>query len=172
MAKDRDKLTASLESENTGGLLSGFLAEEDVFDRRALWRLGSWGAASVGAVVLAVYANQSSIAVHREQAAVAVDLSRQAQQIELVARESKNEARQLASAIETLNNDRDRLFSRVTGLEQGLESVTGAIAKQQAASAASSPAAPTSAQASTTTEPLAPAPNPPSAPVPVPSPRA
>ncbi|SHH26958.1 hypothetical protein [Bradyrhizobium erythrophlei] len=170
MAKDRDKLTANFESENTGGLLSGFLAEEDVFDRRALWRLGSWGAASVGAVVLAVYANQSSIAVHREQAAVAVDLLRQAQQIELVARESRNEARQLASAIETLNNDRDRLFSRVTGLEQGLESVTGAIAKQQAASATSPPAAPASAQASTTTEPLPPAQNPPSAPAPVPSP--
>ena len=31
----------------------GFLAEEDDFDRRALWRLGSWGVASVGAVVVA-----------------------------------------------------------------------------------------------------------------------
>jgi len=163
MAKDRGKLTASFETENTGGLLSGFLAEEDVLDRRTLWRLGSWGAASVGAVVLAVYANQSSIAVHREQSAVALDLSRQAQQIQLVAKESKNEARQLASAIETLNNDRDRLFSRVTGLEQGLESVTGAIAKQQAA-AVSSPAASASAQGSTTAEPPA-VQNPPPAPV-------
>jgi hypothetical protein len=162
MAKDRDKLTASFETENTGGLLSGFLAEEDVFDRRALWRLGSWGAASVGAVVLAVYANQSSIAVHREQAAVTLDLSRQAEQIQLVAKESKNEARQLASAIETLNGDRDRLFTRVTGLEQGLESVTGTIAKQQAA-AASPPAAPASAQTAMTPEPPA-AQNPPSAP--------
>jgi len=166
MAKDRGKLTASFEAENTGGLLSGFLADEDVFDRRTLWRLGSWGAASVGAVVLAVYANQSSIAVHREQSAVALDLSRQAQQIQLVAKESKNEARQLASAIETLNNDRDRLFSRVTGLEQGLESVTGAIAKQQAA-AASSPATPAWAQALPTTEPPPAAQNPPA---PVPSP--
>jgi hypothetical protein len=165
MARDRDKLTASFETENTGGLLSGFLAEEDVFDRRALWRLGSWGAASVGAVVLAVYANQSSIAVHREQAAVTLDLSRQAQQIQLVAKESKNEARQLASAIETLNGDRDRLFTRVTGLEQGLESVTGAIAKQQAAAAAP-PAAPASAQTAMTPEPAAQ--NPPSAPAPSP----
>jgi hypothetical protein len=164
MARDRDKLTASFETENTGGLLSGFLAEEDVFDRRALWRLGSWGAASVGAVVLAVYANQSSIAVHREQAAVTLDLSRQEQQIQLVAKESKNEARQLASAIETLNGDRDRLFTRVTGLEQGLESVTGTIAKQQAA-AASPPAAPASAQAAMTPEPPAATQNPPSAPV-------
>jgi hypothetical protein len=164
MAKKADKLTARFESENTGGVLSGFLAEEDVFDRRTLWRLGSWGAASVGAVVLAVYANQSSIAVHREQSVVAADLSRQAQQIQLVAKESKNEARQLASAIETLNTDRDRLFSRVTGLEQGLESVTGTIAKQQT-TAASSPAAPESAQASTTAEPAPAAQNPPPAPV-------
>jgi hypothetical protein len=163
MARDRDKLTASFETENTGGLLSGFLAEEDVFDRRALWRLGSWGAASVGAVVLAVYANQSSIAVHREQAAVTLDLSRQAQQIQLVAKESKNEARQLASAIETLNGDRDRLFTRVTGLEQGLESVTGTIAKQQAA-AASPPAAPASVQTAMTPEPPPATQNPPSVP--------
>ena len=41
--------------------------------------------------------------------------------------------RRLASAIETLNSDRDRLFSRVTVLEQGLDSVTGAIARQTAA---------------------------------------
>ena len=60
MARDTDKRASSFETENTGGLLSGFLAEEDVFDRRTLWRLGFWGVASVGAVVLAVYANQSS----------------------------------------------------------------------------------------------------------------
>lgn len=154
MAKKADKLAASFETDNTGGVLSGFLAEEDVFDRRTLWRLGSWGAASVGAVVLAVYANQSSSAMRHEQTAVAVELTRQAQQIELAAKESKNEARLLASAIETLNTDRDRLFARVTGLEQGLESVTGAIAKQHAA-AASPPAAPESAQASATAEPPA-----------------
>jgi len=35
------------ETENTGGVLAGFLAEEDEFDRRALWRLGSWGVATV-----------------------------------------------------------------------------------------------------------------------------
>src|SRR5450756_121307 len=99
MAKDPDHLACSFETENTGGLLSGCLAEEDVFDRRALWRLGSWGAASVGAVVIAVLANQSSMGLRRDQLAAA-DLARQSQQIELVARESQNETRQLASAIE------------------------------------------------------------------------
>lgn len=150
MAKNPDRLAARFEAENTGGLLSGFLAEEDVFDRRTLWRLGSWGAASVGAVVLAVYANQSSIALHHERVAVSADLAQQAQQIQLVAKEGESEARRLAAAIETLNGDRDRLYSRVTGLEQSLESVTGAIAKQQAA--ASPAAAPVSAPAVAATE--------------------
>jgi len=147
MAKNPDRLAARFEAENTGGLLSGFLAEEDVFDRRALWRLGSWGAASVGAVVLAVYANQSSIALHHERVAVSADLAQQAQQIQFVAKEGESEARRLAAAIETLNGDRDRLYSRVTGLEQSLESVTGAIAKQQAA------ASPAAAPVVATTEP-------------------
>jgi hypothetical protein len=48
----------------------------------------------------------------------------------LAAKESQNEARRLASAVETLNGDRDRLYARVTSLEQGLDSVTGAIARQ------------------------------------------
>ena len=143
MARDSDKLAGSL-TENTGGLLSGFLAEEDEFDRRTLWRLGSWAAASVGAVIIAMLANQSSIGMRREQTA-STDQARQ--QIQSVAKESQSEARRLASAIETLNGDRDRLFARVTVLEQGLDSVTGAIARQnspvtspQAAAPAASPA--------------------------------
>jgi hypothetical protein len=134
MARDTDQLAGSFETEDTGGFLSGFLAEEDVFDRRALWRLGSWGAASVGAVILAFYANQSFIAVRRDQVA-ATDLARQSQQIQAVAKESQSETRRLASAIDTLNGDRDRLYSRITVLEQGLDTVTGAIAKQNAVAA-------------------------------------
>ena len=135
MAKHSDHLAGGFEDENTGGVLSGFLAEEDAFDRRALWRLGSWGVVSVGAIILAVYANQSSIGWRRDQVA-ATDLARQAQQIQSVAKESQNETRRLASAIDTLSGDRDRLYSRVTVLEQGLDSVTGAIARQSAAPAA------------------------------------
>jgi hypothetical protein len=134
MAGDSDHLAKSFETENTGGLLSGFLAEEEHLDRRSLWRLGSWGVASVGAVVVAVLANQSSIGWRRDQLA-ATDLSRQSQQIQLVARESQNETRRLASAIDTLNGDRDRLYSRLTVLEQGLDSVTGSIARQNAGTA-------------------------------------
>jgi hypothetical protein len=134
MAKDPDNLAGSFETENTGGLLSGFLAEEEAFDRRSLWRLGSWGVASVGAVIVAVLANQSAIGWRREQVA-STDLVRQSQQIQSVAKESQNETRRLASAIDTLNGDRDRLYSRLTVVEQGLDSVTGSIARQNSAAA-------------------------------------
>lgn len=133
MAKKSDHL-ADFEADDAGGVLSGLLAEENELDRRTLWRIGSWGVGATAAVILAVMANQSSLGLKREQVAAA-DLTRQAQQIQVVARESQNEARRLAAAIDTLNSDRDRLYSRVTGLEQGLDSVTGAIARQGSAAA-------------------------------------
>jgi hypothetical protein len=144
MARDSDHLAGNLDTENTGGLLTGFLAEEDEFDRRAMWRLGSWGVASVGAVIVALYANQSSIGLRREQFAAA-DLTRQSQQIQSVAKESASETRRLASAIDTLNGDRDRLYSRITVLEQGLDSVTGAIARQTSTATSPQAAASTAA---------------------------
>jgi hypothetical protein len=132
VAKDSDQLAGALDTDNPEGLLAGLFADEDEFDRRALWRIGSWGAVTVGAIALAVYANQTSLGWRREQVAAA-DLTRQAQQIQQLAREGQVETRKLASAVDTLNGDRDRLYSRVTVLEQGLDSVTGAIAKQAAA---------------------------------------
>jgi hypothetical protein len=150
MARHPDHLAGGFETENTGGLLSGFLAEEDDFDRRALWRLGSWGVASVGAVIVAVLANQSSFGWRRDHVAAA-DLGRQSQQIQSVAKESLNETRRLASAIDTLNGDRDRLYARVTVLEQGLDSVTGAIARQNLAAAPAKPG-PASSPTSQTVE--------------------
>ncbi|MCA6113937.1 hypothetical protein J6524_03210 [Bradyrhizobium sp. WSM 1738] len=133
MAKKPDHL-ADFEADDNGGVLSNLLAEEDEFDRRTLWRIASWGVGATGAVILAVMANQSSFGLRREQVAAA-DLTRQGQQIQTLARETQNEARRLAAAIETLNTDRDRLYTRVTSLEQGLDSVTGAIAKQGSAPA-------------------------------------
>src|SRR4030088_3193066 len=89
MVQDSDHL-AGFETENTGGFLSGLLADEDHIDRRALWRLGSWGVGPGGATRLAVLASQSSIGLRREQMASG-DLARQ--QIQAVAKESQNEAR-------------------------------------------------------------------------------
>ncbi|TGN90106.1 hypothetical protein EOW77_0007440 [Bradyrhizobium yuanmingense] len=131
MAKDSDPLADAFSTKETGGLFSGLLAEESAFDRRMMWRLGSWGVAAVGAVVIALMANQAQLGWRRDQVASA-DLVRQADRLQLLTKESQNEARRLAAAIETLNSDRDRLYSRVTVLEQGLDSVTGAIVKQAA----------------------------------------
>ncbi|HMM88717.1 hypothetical protein [Bradyrhizobium sp.] len=165
MAKKSNHLP-DLEADDAGGVLNGLLAEENELDRRALWRLASWGVGATGAVVLAVMANQSSLGVRRDQIAAA-DLTRQAQQIQTVAKDTHNEARRLAAAIETLNMDRDRLYSRVTSLEQGLDSVTGAIAKQ--GSGASSPpvprAEPQTAPSAPPVAPVATAPAAPAAPV-------
>lgn len=160
LAKDRDNLAAHFDTEST----TGFLAEEEAFDRRLLWRVGSWGFAAIGAVAVAVMANQSALTLRRDQVAAA-DVARQAQQLQTLAKESHNETRRLAAAIDTLNGDRDRLYSRVTTLEQGMDSVTGAIAKQPAsvpaaathtpppasANAAPAAAAPAIAAATTTT---------------------
>jgi hypothetical protein len=140
MAGDPNHLGDSFETENTGGLLSGFLAEEDDIDRRSLWRLGSWGVGAVAAVVIAVLANQSAFRSRLDQVA-ADDLARQAQQLRTVARESQNEARRLASAVDTLNSDRDRLYARVSSLEQGLDSMTGSIARQTLAAGSPPPVA-------------------------------
>jgi hypothetical protein len=129
LAKNSDHLAGGFETDDTGGVLSGLLAEEDELDRRMLWRIGTWGVGAIGAVILAVMANQTSLGLKRDQLAAA-DLTRHAQNFQLAAKESQNEARRLASAVETLNGDRDRLYARVTSLEQGLDSVTGAIARQ------------------------------------------
>lgn len=133
MAKGPKRPAGGLEGE-TSGFMSGFLAEENQFDRSALWRLGSWGLVAVGAVTVAVMSNQSSIALRRDEVAAA-DLARQAQQLQSVTKESQNETRRLASAVETLNGDRDRLYTRITVLEQGLDSITGAIGRQSSGAA-------------------------------------
>ena len=141
LAKNSDHL-AGLEAEDTGGLFGSLLADEDESDgRRILWRVATWGVCAVAAVVVAVMANQSSLGWRREQAATS-DLVQQANRLQAIARESQNEARRLASAVDTLNSDRDRLYTRVTVLEQGLDSVTGAIAKQKIAAAAPAPVQP------------------------------
>jgi hypothetical protein len=153
MAKGSGRLS-DFDYDETGGALSGLLAEEDDLDRRALWRLGTWAAVSVGAVIVALITNQSSIGMRREQTAAA-DLVRQTQQVQLAAKETQGEARRLASAIETLNGDRDRLYSRVAVLEQGLDSVTGAIVRQNSTPPPPSPQASASPAAATAVGPSA-----------------
>src|SRR3569623_960587 len=138
MRNDRAKLD-QIDDADSGGLLSRLFAEEEEFDRRTFWRLGSWGAATVLAVAGAMMVLHYSSGREHERM---VEVSRQSQQLQAVERETKTENRRLSAAIETLNNDRDRLFARVTVVEQSLDSVTGALAKPSSASWPKSGAAP------------------------------
>lgn len=137
-----------LADDEPGSWIANFLAEEEELDRRAMWRLGSWGVGTVGAVIIGILATQSPVAVRRDQLAAA---ETQAQQVQWIAKESQNKARQLTAAVDTLNADRDRLYARVTVLEENLESVTGSIAKQKAAAVL--PPIPVAPQAATTPAP-------------------
>ncbi|MET0969111.1 MAG: hypothetical protein ABWY18_07920 [Tardiphaga sp.] len=150
MADKRNQWADPL-AANHSGWLTGFLAEENRIDRRMLWRLGSWGVAAVGAVVVAVLASQSQIQLRRDQFATSDMLARQAQQIQSITRDTQTENRRLLLAIETLSGDRDRLYTRVTAMEQGLEAATGSIKRQVQASVA--PAAPTPAPSPAVTAP-------------------
>jgi len=137
MPNDRAKLDQN--DADSGGWTSRLFAEEEEFDRRALWRLGSWGAASICAIAAAMMVVHYSSGREHEHMA---EMSRHSEQLQTVERETKAENRRLAAAIETLNSDRDRLFSRVTVVEQSLDSVTGSLAKPSSASWPKSSAAP------------------------------
>lgn len=134
MTKDRNPFRDDLTDDNGAGWINRFLAEEDELDKRAIWRLASWGAGSVAALIVAILATRSPAAINRDQLASA-ELARQSQQVQWIAKESQNKARELAAAVETLNGDRDRLYTRVTVLEQELNSVTGALSRQPAPAA-------------------------------------
>lgn len=162
MTKDRNPFRDDLTDDNGAGWINRFLAEEDELDRRAIWRLASWGAGSVAALIVAILATRSPAAINRDQLASA-ELARQSQQVQWIAKESQNKARELAAAVETLNGDRDRLYTRVTLLEQGLDSVTGALSRQPAPitpaatqAAAPSAAAPASPTPSANADPIGP----------------
>ncbi|MDO8978402.1 MAG: hypothetical protein Q7V17_04125 [Afipia sp.] len=132
MTKDSHQFRDDLTDDDGAGWINRFLAEEDEFDGRSMWRLASWGVGSVGALIIAILATRSPAAINRDQLASA-EIARQSQQVQWIAKESQNKARELTAALETLNGDRDRLYARVTVLEQGLDSVTGALARPAAA---------------------------------------
>jgi hypothetical protein len=128
MARKSDPLSDSFGSDDTDGWLGGIVADEDHLDRQTLWRLGLWGLTAVGALTLGILSSQFPVTAHRTQLA-SDDLAGRARQVEAKMQENLLEARRLAAAIETLNSDRDRMFSRLSNLEQGLDVVTGSIRK-------------------------------------------
>ncbi|MDQ8728883.1 hypothetical protein [Bradyrhizobium sp. LHD-71] len=127
-ARKSDSLSDDLGTDDSDGWLGGIVAEEDDLDRRAWWRLGLWGFAAVGAVTLGILARELPAYVQRAQVAADESAGR-AKQVETTLRQMELEALRLTAAIETLNSDRDRLFTRLSAIEQGLDVVTGSIKK-------------------------------------------
>ena len=126
MARKSDPLSDSFGTDDSEGWLGGLVADEDDLDRHTMWRLGLWGVAAVGALTLGILSGQLPVNAQRVQIA-ANEFVGHAKQVETRVHENQLEARRLSAAIETLNSDRDRLFSRLSALEQGLDVVTGSI---------------------------------------------
>lgn len=116
------------------------------FDMYALWRLGFWGSSAAVALAAAAIVLQSDIGAQRLQVAIASarDLASPAPPAaaELTPRnlDAESETRQLAEAVRVLTSDRDRLLTRVAGLERNLDDITGSI--KAAPAPASAPALP------------------------------
>jgi hypothetical protein len=125
--------------------LKRFIAKEDEFDGRMMMRLGAWGVGSIVALVIAIIAVQSPASARRDQASSEVAQQAQ-QQLQRIAKDSQNQTRQLSAAMDTLNKDRDRLYNRVTVLEQALDAVNGSIAKLSAPPVVAAAVAPASSQ--------------------------
>jgi hypothetical protein len=135
MARNSDPLSDSFGTDESDGWLGGLVADEDGLDRHTLWRLGLWGVAAVGALTLGILSGQLPVTALRTQVA-ANEFAGRARQVEASIHDNQIEARRLSAAIDTLNSDRDRLFSRLSSIEQNLDVVTGSIRKADEKAAA------------------------------------
>ncbi len=121
-----------------------FGKKDEQIDMRGLMRLGSWGAAATGALLIAVLSVQTDTGARRMAGARSADSS-SATQLAARRQELETETRRLVESIRTLSSDRDRLLARVTVLERNLEDVTGSVSRignAQNATAQSSPLPP------------------------------
>jgi hypothetical protein len=117
-----------------------FGKKDEQLNMGGLVRLGSWGAAAAGALLLAILAIQSDTGARR----VAGVLNTDTTPAQLAARrqEVEENTKRLIESVRTLSSDRDRLLARVTVLERNLEDVTGSVGRignAQAAAAKTSP---------------------------------
>jgi hypothetical protein len=113
---------------------------------QGILRLAGWGVAATAALLLAVIAANSGTGRERLSDAFAgIDGTRaaefakaQADQAAQLARIAaiESDSKRLIEMVRSLAGDRERLMARVSSLERSLEDVTGAIQRQQAATAA------------------------------------
>lgn len=112
--------------EKLNGTMSGNTDEQ--MGMRGLVRLGSWGAAAIGALLIAVMAARSDSGSRRVAGALSAEPTASTQ-LAVRKQELETETRQLIASVRTLSSDRDRLLARVTVLERNLEDVTGSVGR-------------------------------------------
>ena len=123
-----------------GGRRAGIIADEKRLERRDRLRLLAWGFCAM--LAIAGVAGLYRIPDTRDRPGETAQLASRAAQAERAAAESGLETRRLAAAIQTLNSDRDRLFSRLASLETSLEAATDSIRKMETAKTEVSPVTP------------------------------
>lgn len=112
--------------------------DEDHLDMRPLLRVTVWGACALIATGAAVLAGRSELGTARAGAALA---ALRASPLEFLSQPAgpttpTKEEKKLAQAVENLTADRDRLADRVATLERNLSDLTGSIARDRSAAAA------------------------------------
>jgi hypothetical protein len=142
MTKSSDLLSGNLTDDEAESWLTQLLAEENGRDRNMLWRLAGWGVAAVSALTLGIFATQFPFATLHLRDTANAELAARARQVEWVAQQSQMETRRLAAVVATISTNRERLNDRVNAIEQGLESVTGALSKPDAGSSSANQALP------------------------------
>jgi hypothetical protein len=108
---------------------------------RDLWRMALWGMGACAAIVLVVAA--ASTQTGRDRVRLAASHLRDSvrpPEARPVRPFDAREGRRLAETVRTLTADRDRLMARIATLEQGLDNITGSIARvEKVAKAARQP---------------------------------
>lgn len=90
-------------------------APEAAFSPRDLFRLGAWGAGAIGALIFAFWLSGQPVgAMRNDDARASQAVAATAPAIEDLRRDN----RRLAAALDVLNNDRDRLYARLTIVEK------------------------------------------------------
>jgi hypothetical protein len=100
------------------------------FGWRDLWRVSLWAVSAAAAMALAVYAGTTEIGrdrVHHAFAEVREILVPSG--IKPVRPLDAREGRHLADTVRALAADRERLLARIATLEQGMDGITGSIAR-------------------------------------------
>jgi hypothetical protein len=140
----------------SGGWSARLIADEPAYDRRMLWRIGSWGSSGIAALVMTIYVAQSPLGMARHELDARADATlRQQERLQKQMADGQTELRRLAAAVDVLNGDRDRVFARMTSLEQGVETITGSIERKPGETPGAGTPEAKSAQPATSAQPVA-----------------